>query len=238
MVNVVYSSNDITVLGGPSRLDLDLNIGPSGNRGSLIFIGDRNPNQINPATGFSQRPALFDLFINSNPSSSSYLQAYQFVSRDGVSQWIEVFKLTQNIVSLNKVATFTNGEANLTINISELGLEDLPFSVRNNSSLYFNVSATISNINVTLIEDQEDLETSHNPAAISLLVRDVEDDTSGDPIGQEDPETFPLILPIDIKGVEFVDSSWVPINNKSVIIYLTIAFANPNEILSFAGSGD
>ena len=238
MVNVVYSSNDITVLGGPSRLDLDLNIGPSGNRGSLIFVGDRNPNQINPATGFSQRPALFDLFINSNPASSSYLQAYQFVSRDGVNQWVEIFKLTQNIVSINKVATFTAGEANLSINISELGLENLPFVVKNNSAAYFNVSATISNVNATLIGDLEELEASHMPAAISLLVKDVEDDTSGDPVGQEDPEIFPLVLPIDIKGVEFSDNSWVPINNKSVIVYLTIAFANPNEILSFAGSAD
>jgi len=58
MVNVILSSDEVTVLGGPTRLDVDLNIGASGTRGSLIFNGFGNPNNLQLDRDFPTFPLV------------------------------------------------------------------------------------------------------------------------------------------------------------------------------------
>jgi hypothetical protein len=229
VVDVVYSNNDITVIGGPTRLDLDLNIGPSGTRGSFIFQGNGNPNLINPNSGvFSRSPEIFDLFIDSDPASPKYLQAYQFLNKDGVTVWEEAFKLSQSIYNVNKVVRFTAGNGETSVNLSGLGLDNLPFNDAQNSSFYFNVTATISNIDIEAIGSPVDLDASHLPSAVSVLIQDVVDLSEG----SDDSGQFPAKIPIKLKAVEFSSGTWAPINEKDVLVYLSISFADPTEILN------
>ena len=230
MVDVIYSSDNVTVLGGPSRLDLDLNIGATGQRGSLIFADDGSPST-NP-DDFPVPPLVYDLYIDSDPQSSNYLQAYQYVNEAGSNIWATRFKLSQNIVSLNKVASFISGQATLDINLTELGLDTLPFDSRVNSFAYFNVQATISNVDVSLIGNEAALLAAHLPASLSVLVLDVYDDVEN-PIN---PDEFPAILPLKLTATEYNGSTWAPIDEKDVMVHLSITFANPNEILNFEGA--
>jgi hypothetical protein len=226
MVDVILSSDNVTVLGGPSKLDVDLNIGASGTRGSLFFVGTENPNNLNPLQDFPVVPIIFDIFINSNAESEDYLQAYQYVTQDGIRTWIAIFKLTQDVYSVNLPLEFEDGEASVDINLSELGLKTIPFFGTNNSFAYFNVQATMNNINL------EDLNIEQSPIAFSTQVKDAYFDNSG----SFDPSELPLFLPITFKAAEFIGSSWALIDQKTVLAYITISFANPNSIFETIGN--
>jgi hypothetical protein len=227
MVDVVLSGDSVTVLGGPSKLDVDLNIGAEGSRGSLIFVNSGNPNDLNPQDGFPLAPQLFDIFIDVSPSSENFLQAYQYRTEDGSESWRPAFKITQNVYRLNKPVEFTQGEAIIDVNLSELGLNGLPFEGNfSNAFAYFNVQATISNINL------DDPQEESRPAAISVEV--------GDPFfGTEDSfdsGEYPAFVPISFNASELVANNWVPIDDKRVIVYLSISFADPSEIFAIAGN--
>jgi hypothetical protein len=222
MVNVVFSGDNVTVLGGPSKLDVDLNIGANGERGSIFFVGNSNPNTLNILTDFVLPPILFDIFINVNPSSEDYLQAYQYVARDNGNVWTPVFKILQEGFRANKVLDFSNGEATVDINISEIGLDSVPFDSLTTSFAYFNVQATLNNINLN------DLSEPSKPAAISVEVGDAFFGNEG----SFDPGEFPLFLPITFRAAEFDGSSWTPINEKRNVVYLSVSFSNPNEIFT------
>jgi hypothetical protein len=47
MAEVLVTADDITVLGGPSSITVDLDFGPQGQRGSQIFTGSGQPNNPN-----------------------------------------------------------------------------------------------------------------------------------------------------------------------------------------------
>ena len=228
MVDVILSSDNVTVLGGPSRLEVDLNIGAPGTRGSLFFVGTQNPNTLNPTQDFPSLPIIFDIFINVNASSSDYLQAYQYVNRDGINSWIPTFSINQNIYSVNKVLEFVNGQATALVNIIDLGIDALPFendSTNNpiaNSFTYFNVQATVSNINLGNIS------ATALPCSFSVKVGNAYFDNAG----SSDPSEIPFYVPVTFNAVEFNGTAWSPINNKTTIAYLTVSFASPNEILS------
>ena len=219
-VNSILSSDNITVLGGPSNLEVDLNIGASGTRGSLFFVGTQNPNTLNLTQDFPILPIIFDIFINVNAASADYLQAYQLTNQDGVNTWIEVFNINQTQYSVNKVLEFDNGIAETIIEVANLGIDNVPFNNVENSFPYFGIQASLTNV---------DLNNSSSPllpSAMSFEVGDVFFDSSG----TFDPGQFPSFLPITFKAVEFDGTDWVPINNKETYVSITASFVNPNEI--------
>jgi hypothetical protein len=220
LVNVVFSGDNVTVLGGPTQLDVDLNVGANGTRGSIFFVGNENPNSLNPSQDFVTFPLVFDIFINVNPASNNYLQAYQYVNQDNQNLWIPVFKILQEGYKETKVLNFTNGEAEINIRVSDIGLNSIPFDSLTNSFAYFNIQATISNVNLNdPSEPQKPLSFSVKPG-----------DTFFDNEGTFDAGEFPLFLPITFNAVEFNGTSWNPVNNKKNIVYLSISFTSPNEI--------
>ena len=231
MVNVILSSDNVTVLGGPSSLEVDLNIGAPGIRGSLFFVGTQNPNTLNLTQDFPILPIVFDIFINVNASSEDYLQAYQLTNQDGINTWIEVFNINQSQYSANKVVEFVDGQAETTIEVAQLGLDNVPFNNIENSFAYFNVQASLTNV------DLNNSSLPLLPSAMSFEVGDVFFDSSG----TFDPGQFPSFLPITFKAVEFDGTNWVPINNKETYVSITASFVNPNEIfqaINFEGEDE
>jgi len=231
MVNVIYQEDSLTVLGGPEELQVDLNIGANGTRGGIFFTGNEQPNTLS-SSQFPTVPQLFDLYILTDSSSANFLKVYQYVSVGESNRWVESFKLNSSYYFVNKVVSFSTGSATLDLDVSDVGINSTPFTQNSNSFAYFNVQATISNINSELAPDGVGLD--HLPAALSVQVGDAYEDTSG----QQESDVFPLILPIEFQAVEFNGSAWQPIDNKDVLIYLAINYVNPNEIIANLAGGE
>jgi hypothetical protein len=220
VVDVILSSDNVTVLGGPSNLEVDLNIGASGTRGSLFFIGTQNPNTLNPNQDFPSQPILFDIFINVNIASEDYLQAYQLTNQDGINTWIPTFKLSQNTYSANKVIEFIGGEASVNIEIASIGLDAVPFDESSSNSFsYFGVQASLTNV------DLDDPSSIPLPSAMSFKVGNAIFDSNG----SEDSGQFPSFLPVTFSAVEFDGEGWSPINKKTYVSVI-VSYVNPNEI--------
>ena len=93
MPDVVLSNDDLTVLSGPEVIELLVDIGPTGTRGSKVFVGIGNPNSL---SGLGQ--ILNDMYINTAPGEN-YGYLYQYVSEPGGDSWVEVLRLNPTIYS-------------------------------------------------------------------------------------------------------------------------------------------
>jgi hypothetical protein len=109
MVDVLLSSDDLSVFGGPASIDLNVDIGAQGIRGSYIFTGNGKPTD----DGVDLPPSLqpYDLYINLKPSDTEYLFLYQYGSVNGVISWSRVLRLIPNTALANIPVIFYNGEA-------------------------------------------------------------------------------------------------------------------------------
>jgi hypothetical protein len=115
MPDVLLSNDDITVLGPPEVVELLVDIGPQGTRGSQIFVGVGDPNSVE----IGQTIRLNDLYINTSPGTD-YGYLYQYVSEPGGNVWIQVLRINPTLYSKRHAATFTNGEGSITIPISNI----------------------------------------------------------------------------------------------------------------------
>jgi len=120
-IEVLLANDDITVLGPPEVVEISVDIGAKGDRGSQFFVGIGNPNIIN----IGQTPKLNDMYINAAPGSD-YAYMYQYVSQPGGNTWIEVLKINPTIYSENHECTFvagsgsTSGSGSVIIPISNI----------------------------------------------------------------------------------------------------------------------
>jgi len=118
MPDVLLDNDDITVLGPPETVELLIDVGATGTRGSQVFVGVGNPN----TEGVGQTPLLNDLYINTSPGAN-YGYLYQYVSQPGANIWIEVLELNPTIYSVNHTTTYVNGIAQIVIPISNITSE-------------------------------------------------------------------------------------------------------------------
>lgn len=88
MVDVLYTSDSVTVLGGPSSVNVGLDFGPQGPRGNRIFTAPSDPEDyFDSETVALLDPQEFDLFINLDPLGADYGIVYQYQRVDGVFEW-------------------------------------------------------------------------------------------------------------------------------------------------------
>jgi hypothetical protein len=77
-ITTVVNTDEITVLGPPASIDLQVDIGPQGERGSLIFAAPGEPTSVSGSVAFiNESPKLGDLFINNDTNSLDYGSIYQ-----------------------------------------------------------------------------------------------------------------------------------------------------------------
>lgn len=229
MVDVILASDNLTVLGGPETIDVDLNIGAAGARGNTFFIGLEAPSSLT-VQDFITPPQIFDVYIVNDPSSVNYLQAYQYLNQDGVLTWTESFKITNNVAAFNSVLTFNSGTASLQVDLAEVGLDSLVFESFTNSFASFNVQVSISNVEVS--EAPEGL-IDNNPIAVSVNVGDAYFDITGG----GDPGEYPMKLPLDFVAAEFSGGSWTNLDGKDVIAHLRIEVVDPTNVITSLGGG-
>jgi hypothetical protein len=190
----LLASEDLTVLGGPAAITVDVNIGPSGERGSNIFVGNGNP--ISNPDQLPVTPKIFDMYINTLPSDpdNEYLYMYQYINVSGTDTWVPAVKLLPNIHSTNRQAIFVDGKKTLNVKVTNIVSID---SIPNITSQNFNVQCSISgNLNPV----------SHVINLSELVL---------------DPGTGDYVLPIEVTAVEFFEGAWVNLENE-VIVHLLI----------------
>jgi hypothetical protein len=139
MTEVLLSTDDITVLGGPSIREVNVNFGPQGSRGSQIFVGLGKPS-IPGVLG--EIPQIFDMYINLLASDDEYLYLYQYVSVDGSPTWLRLLRLIPNTFLTNLTGNFVNGQYQVFIPVINV----VPLSgVGNVTAANFNVQHTVIN---------------------------------------------------------------------------------------------
>jgi hypothetical protein len=109
MVDVLLFSDSIDVIGGPQRVDVDIDIGSVGQRGSNIFVGSGNPNL--PTAVLPEEPKTYDMYINLSPNDVEYLFLYQYLNYDGNLTWVRLLRLIPNTFLENKLINFVDGAA-------------------------------------------------------------------------------------------------------------------------------
>lgn len=140
MPDVLLANDDITVLGPPEIVELLVDIGPQGTRGSQIFVGIGDPNSIN----IGQTIKLNDLYINTSPGEN-YGYLYQYVSEPGNNLWIKVLKINPTLYSKKYSVSFNSGIGNITIPISNIvTVSGTPLTADN-----FAIQYSIANVNPT-----------------------------------------------------------------------------------------
>lgn len=138
MVDIVLTNPDITVLGGPETINLEVDFGQQGERGSLIFVGNGKPTSVT----LGQTPKIFDLYINLLSSDTEYLMMYQYVVPLGSisGQWQQLTKLIPNTLTLNQSVNFS------TQNFCLIPIPSIvdPSYVGNTNASNFSVQATFA----------------------------------------------------------------------------------------------
>lgn len=197
MADILLSNDDLTVFGGPESVSLDLDIGPQGDRGSIIIgvLGD--PRDANVESTIVQDTQALDIAIDYQPASTTYKTVFQKVSGGGSLQWTPLISLKTNYYSSIKDVTAANGVLTIPpINVSDIyGSSGITAA----TSEAFNVQYSVSSPDTA------------GPLATNLVVKDLI--TS---------QGF-LALPLEIKGVEYIDNTWQPMAGpKRVHLFITV----------------
>jgi hypothetical protein len=109
MVDVLLSTDNLSIYGGPASVDVNVDFGAQGTRGSFIFTGNGKPTDASVDLPPTIQP--YDLYINLKPSDIEYLFLYQYGSINGVLSWSKVLRLIPNTALANIPVIFYNGEA-------------------------------------------------------------------------------------------------------------------------------
>jgi hypothetical protein len=138
MAEVLLSSDELTVLGGPAEISVDVDFGPQGDRGSLILYGLGKPDDV----VLPETPQVYDSYINLLTSDDEYQFMYQFIAgpNNGSPVWTKLFKLTPNIYSENLVRTFVDGQIDINIPVAAIVPSDL---IGNYTAENFNVQVSV-----------------------------------------------------------------------------------------------
>ena len=140
MADILVSSEDLTVFGGPATINVEVDFGPAGTRGSYIYNLPGNPNELSSLpSGYT----FYDMAINVGANTEEYLYMYQYVSQDGTPTWKRLFKLIPNTYNKNYTSkSFVDGSADFAINLIDIVPPDRVGTVTAES---FNIQATVIN---------------------------------------------------------------------------------------------
>jgi len=120
MVDVLLNTEDVVVLGPPETIDVLVDIGPQGTRGTKFIVGSGEPNpQTSSGVLLGQTLILNDMYINVAPGVN-YGYLYQYVSQPGGNTWTQVLHMNPAIYSAIETIPFTSGNGSITIPISNI----------------------------------------------------------------------------------------------------------------------
>lgn len=127
-VDVLVSTPEITVFGPPAQIDVQLDVGPTGQRGSQIYVGSGLPSSSTIANYSDVLPG--DLYINAAPGAN-YSYLYQYVVRPAGNEWVQVLAIEPAIYRALFEVEFIAGTAQISIPISNITTATASFVVDN-----------------------------------------------------------------------------------------------------------
>jgi hypothetical protein len=166
MTNPTVGSIDISVLGGPSTINLDVDFGPTGVRGSRIFGVSADPRL--STTPKPIEVMNYDLGIVITPSAPDYLSVYQ---KTGTSpeDWDAFAALYPNFYADKKTVSFNSqGVGTFTIIASSV------FTVPAYLLAMFNVFYQIENSNPISSSMNLSLDQSGNQQVLTVTIKAIE----------------------------------------------------------------
>jgi hypothetical protein len=116
--DVVLNTDALTVLAPPNTIDLSVDFGPQGERGSRVFVGSGDPNDTGVLSS-AETPQAYDLFINTS-TASQYSWLYQYISKPAGFSWDPVLKLQPSMYSKTTEATFSTGTSTIAIPLADI----------------------------------------------------------------------------------------------------------------------
>jgi len=141
MADVVLTTDELLVLSGPSSVNVEVDFGPEGERGSLFYVSVGNPN----TALIGQTPKAKDLCVNVLKTDNEYSYVYQYNS-DGANgfQWYPIIKLSP--LQYNKIltGTFVDGSKVFNIPVNYIVDEETSQTL---TSANFNITYSIPNSN-------------------------------------------------------------------------------------------
>lgn len=190
----LLSTESITVTGGPSNISVDIDFGPSGQRGSNIFIRSGNPNSLSwSSPSWNITPLVYDICIN-NASGDDYQSFYQYQDVLGTKTWVKIFNLHPNQYSTNLPTLFTTGQANILIPVASM-VTEIQASV-----------LEVENINI-----QASVVNSAGPTVVSVTDVSIIEDSGV------------YVLSIDLSALNFVSESWEALDGqKTVHLFISV----------------
>jgi hypothetical protein len=195
MVDAYIISDELAVLGGPETVNVEVDFGPSGDRGSQIFVNTGKPViGLDGLTVLAPDCQLFDLYINILSTDDEYQYVYQLQNVLGTNTWVKLFKLVSNIYSKNYTETsFTSGVWEMNVPVAEIVPADFVGTAQAEN---FNIQYNVLN---------------QNPLVSSMSIGEV-NTVSGE-----------RVLPISINASELIDGSFVALSGpKSVQLFITV----------------
>ena len=139
-IDVLLSNDELLVVGPPSKIEVDLDLGATGQRGSRIFVGDGKPD----STFVTDNNVLtYDLYINLEVTDNEYKNLYQYISNPVTGgEWVKLLSLDPNQFNQNTQLVFTNGEAEQIIAVAAIAPQNLTLEAE-----HFSVTYTVENQN-------------------------------------------------------------------------------------------
>jgi hypothetical protein len=198
VADILLSNDDVSVLGGPETINLELDFGPTGDRGSIIVGTQGDPRDASVHAAISQKLQALDLAVDYSPSSDTYRTVFQYISTpSGALQWTPLVSLKTDFYSYVK-GPFS--PVNGKITIPPINVTDIyALSEGTVSSSRFSIQYSISS------------PENAGPLATNLIVKDL-----------ITAQGF-LALPLEIEGVEYDGTGWIPMTGpKLVHLFITV----------------
>jgi hypothetical protein len=197
VADILLASEDLTVFGGPESISLDLDTGPQGDRGSIIIGTLGDPRDATVASYIVQEVQALDIAVDANPNSNTFKTVFQRIATPSGLQWEPVVSLKTDFYSSIKTITAVDGKLTIPpINVTDIYL--------------FQENSTVDSSNFMVQYSISSPDTG-GPLATTLVVRSL------------DTSTGFLALPLEIKGVEYDGTNWVPLTGtKSVHLFITV----------------
>ena len=151
ILDVLVETDDIVVLGPPAQVDISLDIGEKGERGSRFFVGYGDPNfpDVIPS---GETPILGDVFVNASVASR-YAWLYVYLRTPSGNSWIPALRLQPPIYAGNNLIVFNDG----------VGVVSVPLA----NILADNIITDIEKYTVNITATKE------NPVAISVISKEI-----------------------------------------------------------------
>lgn len=140
MIDVFVSPEEVQVAGGPSEVEVDLDFGSQGPRGSNIFVGPGKPGPLTLPSDIALQQ--YDLYINVSEADSEYSYLYQYSTSGtpGVFEWIRLFRVAPETPSLVTNVLFSSGSGEFMAPLSEYFTpEYIPIITSENISITYSI---------------------------------------------------------------------------------------------------